>query len=576
MAAPQVAGIAALVWAKQPTLTAHDVRNILVASAKDLGPKGWDSATGFGLVQAANALATKASADPFSGNSRIDQAKAIPLDHEITSAWSGSKNKTADWFKLTSKYKGDMRLTLQANRGDSNAFHIDFFDAKQHKLKAINRTSAKAITYRASASKGTTYVKITHRTSSDSSIPYRLTAEFQIADDRYEPNDTQDTATELPARTQTISGTFSKPNDSDWYVLHLPRSSTFAVTATTDTARIDLELMLQPDMSVPDIYDYQYEGEYERTGTVQAAAGSTYYIRVRAVSDNDITLPVAGEYNLRVDLTQHYVDANEPNNTIGTAKPLAPNNTVTGLFNTAQDADLFTLATSGAGYVTLKLMNLDNDTFVNATLLSPDGSPMETRMLTKKGNQIAFAKPVGSGKYKVRLTTQMPTDTSQYRLSYQFEPLIAGFRDIDRHWSRSVVEKLVQRKVIVPTATARFEPDRPITLREASDLVRAALGTKSQNIFGVPKASATQSLSRAQAAEIGCKMLGWDGKFGILKPYSDVGYRYWAVSYIRQVKEHKLMRITKDGKFSPGRAITRAEFADLIANVLRVRDAKKR
>ena len=82
-------------------------------------------------------------------------------------------------------------------------------------------------------------------------------------------------------------------------------------------------------------------------------------------------------------------------------------------------------------------------------------------------------------------------------------------------------------------------------------------------------------MSRAQAAEIACKMLGWKGKFGILKPYEDVGFRYWAVSYIRQVKEHKLMRVSKEGKFYPGRAITRAEFVDMIANVIRERAAKK-
>lgn len=576
MAAPQVAGIAALVWAKQPGLRAHEVRNILVASAKDLGPKGWDSATGFGLVQAADALATKGSADPFSGNSRIEQAKAIPLDHEISSAWSGSKNKTADWFKLSSKYKGDMRLTLQANRGASDTFHIDFYDAKAHKLKAINRTSAKAITYRSSVTKGATYVKITRRTSSDVSIPYRLTAEFQIAADRYESNDAQDTATELEARSQNLSGTFNKPNDSDWYVLHLPRRSELTVTANTDTARIDLELLLQPDMSVPDIYDYDYEGEPELVPTIQVAAGSTYFIRVRAVSDNDTTLPVAGEYHLRVELTQHYVDTHEPNNTIGTATRLAPGKSATGTFESIHDTDFYQLATSGAGFVTAKVLNVGPNSPVTATLLAPDGTTVETRTVTATANLIKFAVPVKSGKYALRLRAKQASDTIPYRLSYQFDPLVSGFRDISDHWSRSVITKLVQQKVIVPTSSARFEPDRPIALREASDLVRAALGTKTQNIFSVPKSGEKQSISRAQAAEIGCKMLGWNGKFGILKPYSDVGYRYWAISYIRQVKEHKLMRIEKDGKFYPARAITRAEFADMLANVMRVRDAKKR
>lgn len=575
MAAPQVAGIAALVWAKQPSLTAHDVRNMLVASAKDIGPKGWDSTTGFGLVQAADALATKTSADPFSGNSRIEQAKAIPLNHEISSAWSGSKNKTADWFKLNSKYDGDIRVSIQANRGSSSTFQVDIYDAKSHKLKSVHRVSNKAAIYRATITKGKTYLRITSRTSANASVPYRLTAEFQIAADRYESNDSQDTATELEARTQTLTGTFNKINDTDWYVLNLPRESTFSVIATTDTSRIDLELLLQPDMSVPDIYDYTYFGDEEHTGEIAAPAGSIYYVRVRTISDSDSVQPVAGTYNLHIQVTQHYVDSQESNNRMNRATPLIPNTTATGTFFPAGDVDYFRLNAVGTGFVTVKLANINANTPVYATLIRSDGTEVETRKLTKDTDTAKFTSKVTGGTSYLRLKATKASDAGEYRLNYQFDALVAGFRDISQHWSRSVIEKLVQQKVIRPPASARFEPDRAITIREASDYVRAALKTKTQDIFSVPKAGGDQSLSRAQAAEIACKMLGWKGKFGILKPYSDVGFRYWAVSYIRQVKEHKLMRVAKDGKFYPGRAITRAEFAEMLANVIRVRAAKK-
>ena len=56
MAAPQVAAVAALVLAANPSLSAADVREILESTARDLGPAGQDDDFGHGLVDAAAAV----------------------------------------------------------------------------------------------------------------------------------------------------------------------------------------------------------------------------------------------------------------------------------------------------------------------------------------------------------------------------------------------------------------------------------------------------------------------------------------------------------------------------------------
>lgn len=58
MAAPHVAGVAALVIANGNATTPEDVRSVLQNSAKDLGAAGWDETFGWGLVNAAAALGT--------------------------------------------------------------------------------------------------------------------------------------------------------------------------------------------------------------------------------------------------------------------------------------------------------------------------------------------------------------------------------------------------------------------------------------------------------------------------------------------------------------------------------------
>lgn len=57
MAAPHVSGVAALLFAYNPGASAPQVRQALESTALDLGPAGNDNEYGYGLVQAANALA---------------------------------------------------------------------------------------------------------------------------------------------------------------------------------------------------------------------------------------------------------------------------------------------------------------------------------------------------------------------------------------------------------------------------------------------------------------------------------------------------------------------------------------
>ena len=56
MASPHAAGVAALVLSKNPALTPDQVRQVLRASAQDLGTPGWDPLFGYGRVNARRAV----------------------------------------------------------------------------------------------------------------------------------------------------------------------------------------------------------------------------------------------------------------------------------------------------------------------------------------------------------------------------------------------------------------------------------------------------------------------------------------------------------------------------------------
>ena len=57
MATPHVSGVAALVWSHHDQCTNDEIRDALASTAEDLGEPGRDNSYGFGLVQAAAALA---------------------------------------------------------------------------------------------------------------------------------------------------------------------------------------------------------------------------------------------------------------------------------------------------------------------------------------------------------------------------------------------------------------------------------------------------------------------------------------------------------------------------------------
>jgi serine protease AprX len=67
-AAPMVAGLAAVMLQANPSLTPGQVHNLLRSTAIDLGPQGPDDATGFGLVDARDAVLAAQGKAPDHGN----------------------------------------------------------------------------------------------------------------------------------------------------------------------------------------------------------------------------------------------------------------------------------------------------------------------------------------------------------------------------------------------------------------------------------------------------------------------------------------------------------------------------
>jgi subtilisin family serine protease len=81
--APLIAGAAAWVWTARPQLDPTQLEDVLRNSARDVGPKGWDPDTGFGILSIPGALSAKVSAkDPQEPNDDVNLVRP----HAVTAS----------------------------------------------------------------------------------------------------------------------------------------------------------------------------------------------------------------------------------------------------------------------------------------------------------------------------------------------------------------------------------------------------------------------------------------------------------------------------------------------------------
>ena len=123
---PLVAGVAALLRAKQPAWTAQRVVEELEQSARDAGPRGVDDVYGHGLLDAAAALGAAKSpplrapaGDALEPNGTAD--RATPLTAPFFTSATIAPQGEVDWFAKDLTAPGTIRFQVESSWGDPYA-----------------------------------------------------------------------------------------------------------------------------------------------------------------------------------------------------------------------------------------------------------------------------------------------------------------------------------------------------------------------------------------------------------------------------------------------------------------------
>jgi hypothetical protein len=586
MAAPQVAAVCALIWSKYPDMKPSQIRNLIRQTAQDIGQKGWDIRTGYGLLQAARALKDKPLDDIYEPNDRLDRAAILPLGKKSEAVLT-SKTDT-DWFIVDAPYNGSLQIEIQSNASASSAVEMTHFKNRTQAGKTYTEALSKGVSFQ--VSKGRNYLRL--RSLNASVIKYQIYPQFFVNPDAFEDNDRKFKAFVLPARSQVITGTLHQNADQDWFMMPITQAGTLRLKLATDTSRIDSVLRIEKSGEKTILIDQKSDGQTETSLPIEVTPGN-YYFLISNVKDYNF--PIVGEYTLQIDYTKRFVDPNEPNDRSFQATGMRPSVKYEGVLDDKTDEDWFSFIVKEESLVKLELGNIPVDRKISLTLQNYALKVIKNNTNTLGRSKINIEAKLQPGKYYIHLSVNESFHNQLYHLQVEMSPMLSGFSDISAHWAKASIVKLVNLDVIQGYGNDRFAPNQSITRAEAVSMLNQALKWKAQMtlsysdvvksdwyyaaiakgaaadvVSGYPDGSfkPNRALTRMEMTAMLAHAGGGKAISTGISSFHDIQADYWGTHIISWMEAKGWVSGYHDGTFQPERQATRAEFAHILVKVM--------
>lgn len=171
----------------------------------------------------------------------------------------------------------------------------------------------------------------------------------------------------------------------------------------------------------------------------------------------------------------------------------------------------------------------------------------------------------------------------------------ATFRDINRHWAQSYIEKAVGKGLVKGFDDGTFKPDKPVTRAEFATMVNRLLGntaSQSLNFSDVPRSEwfyndiaralaaayvggyndgkfqPNSPATRQEAAVMISRFLPVSGTSGNIYGFKDsASIQNWSREAVGKVSARGYLKGYDDGAFHPDDAITRAMLAKILCDI---------
>jgi len=530
-AAPQVAAAAALILAKYPKMTPLDVRQLLYQSAVDLGEKGWDRKTGYGLLDVSKALRVTPSRDISEPNNTQGTAKAFPIESQVRASLHATDQ--TDWYYMDIPYDGKVTLNAYVSTSSIVSLAATFYpEDKQPFTYYIGNSDSAGIAVK----EGRLYMKL-QRSGGVGAFSYVLTSRFTITPDRYERNNDEATARPLVGNHIKLIGNFHEQKDQDWFSYYVRENGRMNLTVTTDTNRMDLAVLIGKQKQG---WDPKYDNSTRDDQTEKISKEVTpgkYYIMLSEYWGNQVN----GEYQFDLTYTPERQDTNEPNNTNRLASGMINGSIMTGTLPNRYDYDWFRFDVPADSYVTIRAPYIPVNSGVLLALYDSQlnyalASENEVAQLSDAGKDIVGMR-LKPGRYYIRLNSMVPIKYDTYRLTVTQQRLIAGYRDISTHWARNEIVRLSQKGVVKGFQDFTFRPSQTVTRAEFATMLIQSMREK-----GIQVGSYTGS-----------------------SKFKDLTKRHWAYNNMMLAHRMGILQGYPNSTIKPNSPLTRAEMAVMVA-----------
>ncbi|MDD2889991.1 MAG: S8 family serine peptidase [bacterium] len=151
MACPQAAGGAALVWSMKPSRTNAEIRDILIATAADISPSGWDKYTGYGKMNLGAAVDLAIAVEesqpqkqtfsfevsPNPATKRANISLFVPTTQYVSLKLYDATGRLAKTIIDESKPAGNYNTTVNTTNLNSGIYFIKLNTTDTHISKKI-------------------------------------------------------------------------------------------------------------------------------------------------------------------------------------------------------------------------------------------------------------------------------------------------------------------------------------------------------------------------------------------------------------------------------------------------------
>lgn len=591
MAAPQAAGVAALLLSKKSG-PAQAVRDQLRTTASPVSgaPR---SAAGFGRVDAYQALSTwqGGPVSPYGGNTAPNRASPLPLDKAVGVALAAGGSA---YFTIDAPYKGSVTFSTE---GLTGSLRLVTLDSQGRASKMATLTGGGSATI--DVPRGPSTIRLTNDTKAK--MQFTVYPRFTIYTAPFGDNSSPARAYPIDlSETSSLVGTLPRAGTEAWFRLDLPADGRLTVRAETDDPELDLVLMVQDASSSLRVTDDNglFNGKLYEETTINVRGGSSIHVGVR----NFYRYGVNAEYRLSLDYRPPASASSDRPDTFAKSKPLHLNGVAFGYIPRVGGNEYYHVYVDQPTYVRVDVRGLPPAIGGILEAYDSNQTVLESFAVPESGTMThVFA--LQSGLNYIRLGSKKPFNDRFYSLKVVRAE--GPFTDVTDHWAKGPLMTLKESGVLSGYADGAFYPDRPIRRSEFMTLLVKRLGLNPSRGMSVSFSDlplshwAYQAIVQATAA-------GWvsgypDGGIhpdapitraemaailqkamlthpvGGINPrsvseaasvtYRDVSPEHWALSALSLLTNAKRMSGYPDGTLRPDRSATRAEAAALIAHL---------